>query len=405
MAQTPMNMSLVPPPGYRIPQTVHPNPMQLGLHQAGLRDGDKKLVQRGPNGEYIETHLFQYLGCLVLSPQPIDPANSRFIWNLSLSDSQCQRFPRVQERDQGQPPVRTFQPGCLTVRLRSIALSASEKEDLQRIWPTQSTLWPSVVYIFVNGTEMHVRRKAHNGKDLPLDITKHLRAGENSISVYLLLEPKECKDYKYVFGIEIMEINRFEHVRSVAASTWENNTRMDIKKRLTSVANDDDLAVVTDSLTISLVDPFMAQIFTTPVRSEYCDHLECFDLDTFIWTRKNDSGPTPMNDNWRCPICNADARPRCLRVDGFLSEVRQELIDTDRLEGAQAIQVKADGTWTLRHTHDDSPHPSQSPERNRSSVPVLGKRKAGTMVDPKCESPPDSNTGVQTHEPIVIEID
>lgn len=402
---------LLRPPGYQLPQTVSPNPTYMALHQADLREPEKKLVEFGPNKEMTEAQLFQYLGDLVLQPKVIDPKELRFDLRFTLTDDVCGRFPRLEHRGMGKRPKQMIQPGCFIFRLRCITLRPSEQENPERLWSTKNTTWPSVLYIFVNEKEMFLRRKAHNGKDLPLDISENLRPGLNTVTIHLLLRPDECKAFNYGFGIESMHISKFESVRDLVGNTRADETLLDIRKRLTLEEDSDDLAVVTDSLKISLIDPFMAQIFKTPVRARDCEHLECFDHETFIITRKNVSGFAALNDNWRCPICNADARPQLLRVDKFFLMVRDTLIATDSLEGAHAIEVKADGSWTLQATREESPDAPRSPRVDKSPAPALGKRKGdhteqgSDATRPKYEHPLGGRNSSQPAEPVVIEID
>lgn len=398
---------LLPPTGFRAPIIVGPNPMRLGIHQANLRDPVKKLVKPGPNGELIETELYHFQGNFLLLPQPIDPNAHSYTWNFALTEEDWARLPHLQELGEGQLPVRTFKPDSRSFRLRSIALCGSEEKDLKLLWPTRATTWPSVFYIHVNDVEMFVRRKTHNGKDLPLDITKHLKLGENKVVVHFLLGEKECENFKYFFGIERMVTTVYEHAHRAVVSMPADTTRQIIRNRLTPSADDDDVAFITDNITISLVDPFMAQIFNVPARSMHCTHLECFDVETFIRTRKSESGPAPFNDNWRCPICGSDARPQCLRVDNFLVEVRNEVDRIQRLEDAKAIQVKADGTWTLKVVQDDSAvgqHPSRpnsvSAKRKAESIPDMGRGASRS----KTENTPDQDTH-DHQERLVIEID
>lgn len=353
-----------------------------------------------------ETALYQYLGGFLLGPTRIDPDVFSYHWKFSISAEDYKRFPRYQHHGNGQRSIRTFLPGCRTYRLRIIALPDSQKEKVENFWPTANTTWPSVLYIFVNNKEMYVRRKLHNGKDLPLDITRHLREGQNEVNVHFLLGPGECKNFHYALGVEIMEISEYNTVLATTRKAPASETRVRIKERLKPTTDDDELAVVTDSLTIPLIDPFMARIFNTPARSSHCNHIECFDLETFITTRKSESGHTPMIDNWLCPICKADARPQFLTVDNFFVDVREELRRTDCLETAQSIQIEADGKWTAKTTSDDG-SPS-SPTRSRlSQTPSSGKRKADSMTDGAEQSTRTKNESAPraVQEPTVIEID
>jgi hypothetical protein len=380
--------------------------MRLGLHQADLREPVKQLVRQTPGG-YEETALYQFLGEFLLSPTRIDPDVFSYRWNFSISAEDYQRFPRYSDRGQGQRSIRIYQPGCRTYRLRAIALPDSHKEKMQSFWPTANTTWPSVLYIFVNNKEQYVRRKVHNGKDLPLDITRHLREGENEVNVHLLLGPGECQKFQYAMAIETMEVSEYNDVLARTRHILASETRANIKKRLKSTTDDDELAVVTDSLTIPLIDPFMAQVFNTPARSTHCNHIECFDLETFVTTRKSQSGPTAMNDNWRCPICKADARPQFLAVDHFFVDVCEELKKDGRLETAQSIEVRADGKWSVKVATEDG-SPSSPKQRRLSQTPSSAKRKADSMTGaaeqpsrPKHESPPN----IPVQEPTIIEID
>lgn len=398
---------LLPPEGYRAPQTVQPCPMRLGLHQADLRDPVKQLVRLTPGGLFEETALYQYLGGFLVGPTRIDPDVFSYRWKFAISAEDYERFPRYADGKHGHRSIRMYQPGCRTYRLRTIALPASQTEQVQTFWPTANTTWPSVLYIFVNNNEMYVRRKVHNGKDLPLDITRHLRKGDNEVNIHLLLGPGECKNFHYALGIETMEISEYNVVLSRTRQAPASETRALIKERLKPTTDDDELAVVTDSLTIPLIDPFMAQVFNTPARSTRCNHIECFDLDTFIMTRQSQSGPAPMNDNWLCPICKADARPQFLVVDNFFVEVREALKRDGCLETAQSIQVGADGKWTVKTINDDA-SPS-SPTRSRLSQPPSSrKRKADSMADGVSESARtkhESTPNVPVQEPTIIEID
>ncbi|KAJ5208617.1 hypothetical protein N7449_002996 [Penicillium cf. viridicatum] len=397
------NSAFLPLPGYRAPMMVNPNPTRLGLHLVGLRDPMKRLVKQGPGGNDIETDLFTYLDTFIVRPTVVDVDQPIYTWDFSFTGDERQKFPHIDHGKESQYSVWTFRPGCRTIRLRCIRLPGNPNTVTEQTWSTAATFWPSVFYITVNGKELYVRRKVHNGKDLPLDITEHLNAGENNVRLDIILGQDECKTSKFVFGVEVMEVGEFDQILSLIKSVPAADSRAAIKKRLSPITDDDDLAVVTDSLTIDLVDPFMARIFDVPVRSLHCNHHECFDRNTFIRTRNSTSGQTPMVDNWRCPICKGDARPQFLVVDQFLAEIHAELTRTNRLNGIRAIQIKVDGTWTFKYDTDEiSPGPDN---------PFSPKRKAEDSLGPAAMRPRHdvSNSrhspAVRTQEHTVIELD
>jgi hypothetical protein len=386
--------------GYKAPITLNGDPLRLGLHLVHLRDPMKKLVKLGPDGEAIDTELYSYFNAFIVKPTLIDANESNYTWPIKLAQKDLQRFPRITPGTDGYNSVWTYQAGYCTIRLRCIRLDGKPGSFTEKDWAISSTHWPSVFYVTVNGKDRQVRRKAHNSKDLPLDITEFLNAGDNSIRIDLLLGKDECKSCEYYFGVEIMEVAAFEDVLRLVQPIPAADSRAAIQRRLAPTANDDDLAVVTDNLTINLIDPFMARIFDVPARSKNCNHAECFDCDTFIRTRKSVSGQTPMVDNWRCPVCKADARPKFLVVDYFLAEIHAELARSNRLAGAEAVQIKADGTWALRaNTKTDE----TSAQTRRDSTSTGQKRKIDGSRSP---SEPTSTRPRLEHESHqVIELD
>jgi hypothetical protein len=150
-----------------------------------------------------------------------------------------------------------------------------------------------------------------------------------------------------------------------------------IRQKLGGDAEDDEVAIVGSNLTINLFDPFSAsKMCDIPVRSRACRHNDCFDLETFLDTRRQ-KGHVSVPDGWRCPICNADARPSHLLVDEFLQEVKTQL-DARNLSKTRAITVQQNGSWdpkpevrdpngvSDRGLSDEPPTPSTA----RASLPA-----------------------------------
>jgi hypothetical protein len=55
---------------------------------------------------------------------------------------------------------------------------------------------------------------------------------------------------------------------------------------------------------------------TYPTRASTCDHLQCFDADTYL--RMNEKKP-----KWVCPVCNRPAYFDTLFLDGFYIQLLQ----------------------------------------------------------------------------------
>ncbi|KAF5857045.1 hypothetical protein ETB97_006399 [Aspergillus alliaceus] len=364
---------LLPPPGYLPVNTAPPQPHRDALHQAHLRDPHNSLLARGPAGEK-EVELYQYLSSFAVLPTPLGKQQHAFHWKFTLSREDLDQFPRAGTVGLGQRSLRIYVSGNRVYRLRCIKIPPATGEVAESAWSVAESVWPSVLYVHVNGVELFVRRRLHNGKDLPLDITDHLREGENNVSLHFIRSPVETNDMLYAMGIEVLEVSDMARAFSLAQLLPASECREKIRNRVSSRLQDDEISVVSDHLSVNLVDPFTARIFDRPVRGRSCQHQDCFDHLTWIQTRASKSGKRSLKNDWKCPICARDARPQHLVIDGYLQEVHSELARTNRLEVAKAILIKADGSWELKTEADTRVSSERGAENSMGRT--ASKRKA-----------------------------
>ncbi|MBA7492563.1 hypothetical protein ES702_03113 [subsurface metagenome] len=179
-------------------------------------------------------------------------------------------------------------------------------------------------------------------------------------------------------------------------------------------ADDDDLVLVDDSMTISIADPFSARVFTIPVRGRNCKHRECFDLETFLSSRQSDYKDALTSVYaWQCPICSGDARPCSLVIDEFFRRVRDKVFELGQEEEARAIVVKADGTWELKQDPGENNAADKRSSRQRSQgseVPsatsvakLMDRDDKGAVSSTNGQLQNGVNSGSRTME--VIELD
>ena len=87
-------------------------------------------------------------------------------------------------------------------------------------------------------------------------------------------------------------------------------TRALIKEKL----NDQDSEIATTSCKVSLACPLGKNRMRIPARASTCDHLQCFDAQTYLMM--NERKP-----KWNCPVCNKTAEPISLQIDGFFQDL------------------------------------------------------------------------------------
>ncbi|EAW11420.1 MIZ zinc finger domain protein [Aspergillus clavatus NRRL 1] len=385
----PASNLLLPPAGSLPTNTARFHPLRVAVHQAHLRDPTIKWIPSQPASEK-DSSLFQFSKSFVVPPTSLGKTESAFEWQFTLTKADLERLPQVHSRGSAQRSERTLVAGSQLYRLRCIRISPSVNELTQHTWCATDSVWPSAMYIFVNGTELFVRRKFHNGKDIPLDITDHLREGLNTISLHFIRSAAECNDLVYALAVEVMDILGFTQVKKLARSLPASDSRERIQKRLSSTTADDELSIVSDYITVNLVDPFMARIFNIPARGSICEHFECFDFETYIVTRASKAGKTGLKENWKCPICGADARPQNLVIDGFLANIHEELQRTNRLDNARAINIRADGSWELKADGEDT---SERGIKKTPNFPSLKRKRDGPVTSPLAQRPKTESVG------------
>ncbi|KAL7623316.1 hypothetical protein AAE478_006997 [Parahypoxylon ruwenzoriense] len=236
--------------------------------------------------------------------------------------------------------------------------------DVDHAKVAKDEMIPEHIFMELNGCTLSIMRKAHHSKDLPLEVSSFVVAGENILNISIPSGGSAFASLEPYIAVELVEVLSHTAVLQMVKAQGAvppSTTRDIIRNRLagssSNAADDDELAMV-NYLSIDLADPFTRTIFDVPVRGNACTHLECFDLETWLNTRLgkrscycgngSDCAKCPKEpsfvDKWKCPLCNGDARPYSLRIDGFLVEVRAQLESEGKLR-TKSILALAAGSW------------------------------------------------------------
>jgi hypothetical protein len=350
---------LLPAIGYHQPQQRVPNPARFALHQAHLRSPVLRAQSKSS-----PLYVFN-LGYLKLPARLSTPGRAIEKWTFTLAPSDMQRMATPVQDIIGGPGAMDISESSRFARLRCVEWPESQsiKTPPESVWAVADTHWIPHSYWTFNGTPLEPRKKVHYGKDLPIDLTGLLRAGENVLEFVVLAPSGDTSHFNYLIAVEAMRVSSHE---SIKQNTLEKNripadqVLQGIKNKLAAV-DDDDFMVVQSTLTIGLFDPFsQAKMCDIPVRSKACLHNDCFDLDTFLNSRPR-TGDASVTDQWKCPICKSDARPQMLIVDGFIEDVKKQL-ESRGLTSTRHILVQQDGSWQPKAevregVSDDTPEP------------------------------------------------
>lgn len=274
----------------------------------------------------------------------------------------------------------TLDPSSLTYRLRCIAIPPQGIPD-ERTWMQADTVWPDALFLDLNGEMLETRKKLHHGRNLPIDLTPHIRPGGNLLRLFINRVSNDTRPFAYAIAAEVVGVKTHEDITWSLTHIRSEDSMEAIKQSLcagSSSDNDDGFAITSSNLTISLFDPYSGdRMVKTPVRGSGCLHKDCFDLEIFLsmCKRTHPDGPTVV-DCWRCPICRGDVRPQTLVTDEFLVEVLAEL-KRKGLSSTRAIVVDQDGSWRPKA---DEQTGVRSPSLEREEGTDLQVKESGRKV-------------------------
>ncbi|QPG98079.1 hypothetical protein C2857_007228 [Epichloe festucae Fl1] len=354
--------------------------VQSGLHLVRSRSPDRMSSEE--NG----TRYYQFFSRFAINPTPIFPQKGvqKFVFAVS-ADEFCLRS--KPEQNEG-TMVHHFEQGSLRYRLRLIKLDQSTRLSDSINWMTSPSIWPAEIYILFNDEPVFPKRGHHFHHDLPIELTDLLQQGLNTIHISLPQETGSVNERSgYFLAVEI--IVTMDHASTLdmirqGQKIGAEQTCSEIRRRMQLTASE-DIIVQDDSLCISMTDPFSASMFEIPVRGASCKHIECFDLKTWLQTRrgkKSQSRTEPsLADGWKCPICNGDAAPPNLRVDEFLMEVRQALKRANKHQ-IRSIAAYLDGSWRANEEpKDDNYNDDKDQVYKNMAKQQLAPRKEPDVIE------------------------
>ncbi|KAI0887413.1 PINIT domain-containing protein [Annulohypoxylon maeteangense] len=206
----------------------------------------------------------------------------------------------------------------------------------------QEIQFPHQAELKVNGEDIkHNLRGLKNkpGSTHPVDITQHLRLKPstytNNIEFTYALTSK-----KFYLALYLCKTHSIDEL--VAKIKTKKISKASVIREISKKANDPD--IVTTSQVLSLLCPLTYMRLKTPCRGMSCNHIQCFDANSFM--QLQEQGPT-----WSCPICYKAVPFETLAIDDYVDEVLSTTPDS-----LQQVTIEPDGQWK---TKTEEPEPSR----------------------------------------------
>ncbi|KAL8796960.1 MAG: hypothetical protein Q9195_000731 [Heterodermia aff. obscurata] len=313
---------------------------QSALHQSHVASPTLRVINALPSTDDLK--YFMYLERVEMCPEQLH-AHKRYVkWALDLRRDDVDMLAKTIQTPVGYPSQLNAVNGSWLCRIRSVRVNNLATRFTESDWVAASNAWPSGIAILLNGKALEIRKKLHHSKDLPINITSLLQEGQNSISVAV---SKIDDGSVYALAMETAQVTTTKGIRERVSRLNLPEAKASLLRYLNTT--DSDVQILNPKMTLDLTDPFTSDMCCLPVRSTACKHKQCFDLEIFLLTRNGKANEPCGPDQFRCPICGADARPKNLFVDGFFVKVREELQQLGRLD-VKAIVLDENGDWQIK---------------------------------------------------------
>lgn len=229
-------------------------------------------------------------------------------------------------------------------------INTNDNSDVDVEFPTQ-------VELNCNGNIIRSSYKGLKhikGTASPANLTPYVKKDKPNTTTMIYVGTVE----PFLLYLYIVETYSSEQVFEIAAKNprmHRDSTISDIKKEYEESDNDD---IVMATSTISLKCPLSISRMKNPAKGVFCQHLQCFDLQSFIYSQET-------IPDWRCPICQNKIKLQDLAINDFLLDA---LNNTH--EDVESISLKKDGTWepVAEIAHADSRSPSYPSKRVKTPV-------------------------------------
>lgn len=372
MLPAPLHPQFLPPSHYIRQTTAQPNPVESALHQAHVRSPIMTVVNPAGEPDNISKP-FAFIWGIAVMPNRLEKHKGHFRWTFAVDKENFELLAKNVEGFQGSPFQRSISINSRLCRIRCVKVPVPGEEFGESDWAVADNTWPNGIAVLLNGTALEIRKKLHHGKDLPVDVTSYIQEGQNTLTVATIWHPEDSATV-YAVGLETLQITTAEKIKDEIPTLEWSQARKRIVGHLSNF--DPDIQVISPSITLDLTDPYTSSMVMTPVRGKTCRHNQCFDLDIFLRTRARKTSTEPCApDQFKCPICDGDARPQSLVIDGFFQEIRDELSRTKRLD-TRAIVLHENGSWEIKEdelTGESGDGSGSAPSHGKELVAALAR--------------------------------
>lgn len=302
--------------------------------------------------------------------------------------------------------------GDVQIHLRCLLVDLEKQpRDWKQAWPFPASCRVNGQAVTLNQAQRYTNGKLA-GRDAATNISaflkKHSTNAQKSMNKVTLRRQMTSASSTWgqfiLFAQEILVRNHETMAGDIKESStkyWhDRRLNLQAKGELGQNATDYDMAklgvvhflndpegLVVSSMKVSLRCPLALTRIVTPVKGQKCQHVQCFDLDTFLQYARRSS-------KFECPVCNKlTAQPSRLVVSPYIQHALRHFGECDEVEiskDGEMVAVERKQTGVPSDDEEASEAPKMDIDYEASPTARPGSNNRTEVVDLTLDSDDDN---------------
>jgi len=302
------------------------------------------------------------------------------------------------------PELKSLRRQGFSVWLRCASTGAGKHD--RHVWPREIRVFLNMSQVF----KVEEPKKLKKRRDEPVDLTVFFHSGKNQLQLSISdINPRK-------FTVALMVCGSLGD--NAIVSSTSSQSADESKTRLIEILRRIDCDYLVEEsnsgfVSLDLRCPISLEKLKSPARGKSCDHLRCFDLNSFVSVNRQTSN---INLRWMCPICQRLLLPKDLVIDDYIGEI----INTSPDSTLSVLLNRLSGEWKLdeiisseMYAHQEESETGRPEADECPEEAILRKEILIELIDDSSGDPSDSPAPKRnrTEEPLlsggleVIELD
>lgn len=210
--------------------------------------------------------------------------------------------------------------------------------------------FPSPIEIKINNHQVSdyirgIKNKPETAQ--PARLTEHVIKEvlkDNTIQITFLRT-----NFQYVCNIYLVKSFNGLQLYNRAIKINEHIDKPTTILKAQKILNEDDEELQMETMRMSLQCPISYCRMKFPVRSKFCDHIQCFDAQWYLEAQRQ----VPL---WECPVCQEKLKLSDIRICDYTTEI----LNNCKNDNDEQVEIRKDGSYKYLENDSDGMDDSDS---------------------------------------------